>query len=220
MKPWQSRLEESLHDAQAAPVLSRDLLARYACSARGNITIPQSTLTVWIRQAVNSGRLMPVVRGLYLNRFQNSQPELADAVPWFHKDAVVSLTTVLGDAGVFNNPSSNTVTAVVPFDKGTPPPHLGRRKTAAGMFHFFGMPRAVLEAGKADDRLIAGDRYAHARATPEKALLDWLYLGHSPRSRRPLPPRNDMDMSMLNIQRLKRLARAAGMEEVLENWLG
>ena len=218
MKLWQQRLEDALREADAPPVLTRDLLARFAHSAQQNRRTPESSLSLWIRRAVARGGLQPVQRGLYLNRFRHGPPRLADAIPWLHRDAVVSLNTVLGDAGVLNNPS-NVVTAIVPLDPGFPPPHLGRRRTRAGTFHFFGMPRRVLEAGPVPDRLEPADRHAHPRATPEKALIDWLYLGHSPRSRRSLPPRDDIDLELLNLPRLRRLARAAGLYDLMNSWL-
>jgi hypothetical protein len=96
---------------------------------------------------------------------------------------------------------------------------LGRRRTRAGTIHFFGVPRRVLEAGSPDDSLETASRYEHVRATPEKALVDWLYLGHSPHSKRTLPPRSDMDMELINVPRLRRLATAVGIRNDLEAWL-
>jgi hypothetical protein len=215
MKPWQVRLEKLLSDADAPPALTRDLLDRFARSARNGRTVPKSTLSWWIRQAVTAGKLVLVQRGLYLNQFRGIPGLLADTVPLLHKDAVVSLNTVLGDAGVLNNPST-TVTAVVPLDSESTLPHLGRCSTKAGTLHFYGMPRRILEAGKPRDRLEPEDRYEHARATPEKALMDWLYLAQSPRSNRTPPPRNDIDISLLTIRRLRRLADAVGLAEELK----
>ena len=48
--------------------------------------------------------------------------------------------------------------------------------------------------------------------------LHWLYLSNSPRSRMSEPPL-DMDLTILNAQRLKRLSRAMKLSEVLEGWL-
>ncbi len=130
---------------------------------------------------------------------------LADAIAWFHTDAVVSLNTVLGDSGILNNPTT-VVTAVVPIDRGRhPPARLGRKATLAGIVHFFGIPRHILQAGKPEDRLEAEEQYEHSRATPEKALVDWIYLGSSPRSRRTPPPRDDIGMELLDARRLRRL---------------
>jgi len=218
VKPWQIRFEERLRSDAAPAVLSRDLLARMARSARGGTGAPVSSLTHWIKAACRSGKLQPVLRGLYLNRWRSRPGLAADAAPWLRTDAVVSLNTALADAGVLNNPT-RIVTAVVPLDAGAPPPKLGRQLTRAGAFQFHGLPRRILEAGAVEDRLEPAGRFEHARATPEKALVDWLYLGASPRSTRTLPPRGDMDLGLLNKTRLKKLALAAGVADVLDGWM-
>jgi len=69
------------------------------------------------------------------------------------------------------------------------------------------------------DRLLG-----YCRATPERALLDWLYLGHSPVSTL-APPPGDMDIDLLDRKRLNRLATcmtAAGpvdMLSLLDDWI-
>jgi hypothetical protein len=62
------------------------------------------------------------------------------------------------------------------------------------------------------------NRYAHPRATPEKAFCDWLYLGQSPRSTLRLPPL-DLEFGKLNQPRLRRLVKAMGIAAVLDAWL-
>lgn len=212
------RLEDTLRPADAPAVLSRDLLSRMARSARAGQPVPPSSLTYWLRHARAAGSLVPVVQGLYLNRYRRSPGLLADAAHALVPDAVVSLNTVLGDAGVLNNPSA-IVTAVAPIDRGAPPPKLGRRITQAGTIHYYGLPRRILEAGLSEDRLEAVTTREHARATAEKALLDWLYLAESPRSRRTLPPKSDVDLDRLDRGKLKRLAVAMGLKEALSRWL-
>ncbi len=216
MKPWQMQFESRLGAADAPPVLNRDLLVRMTRSAHGR-TVPASSLSHWLKSALARGKLERVQRGLYLNGFRTPPGRLADAAAWLRTDAVVSLNTVLGDAGILNNPT-RTLTALVPVDAGAPP-QLGRKPTAAGVFHFFGVPRRILEAGEAADRLQADDGMEHACATPEKALIDWLYLAASPRSHRTWPVRGDLDLSLLDMRRLQRLAHAAGMEKILDDWL-
>lgn len=218
VKPWQIEFESRLAASDAPPVLSRDLQARMARNAHDNKPLPVSSLSHWLNSAQARGKLPRVQRGLYLNAFRSPPGRLADAAPWLRTDAVVSLNTVLGEAGVLNN-LSRTITAVVPIDAGGSPPQLGRKTTAAGTFHFFGLPRRVLEAGAADDRLDTHGGVEHARATPEKALLDWLYLAASPRSHRTWPLRGDVDMTQLDQRRLRRLARAMGVTEILDTWL-
>lgn len=218
MTPWQIEFESRLGAATAPPVLSRDLLARMARSAHGNRTLPVSSLSHWLKSAQARGKLPRIQRGLYLNAFRSPPGRLADAAPWLRTDSVVSLNTVLGEAGVLNN-ISRAITAVVPIESDGPPPQLGRKTTAGGIFHFFGLPRRILEAGAADDRLQPGPGIEHARATPEKALLDWLYLAASPHSHRTWPPRSDVDVSLLDPRRLRRLARAMGMTDILDTWM-
>lgn len=218
MTPWQIEFESRLGAATAPPVLSRDLLARMARSAHGNRTVPVSSLSHWLKSAQARGKLPRVQRGLYLNAFRSPPGRLADAAPWLHTDSVVSLNTVLGDAGVLNN-ISRTITAVVPIEADGPPPQLGRKTTAGGTFHFFGLPRRILDTGAADDRLQSDPGIEHARATLEKALLDWLYLAASPHSHRTWPPRGDIDVSLLDTRRLRRLARAMGLTDILDTWM-
>lgn len=218
MKTWQIAFEARLAGADAPPVLPRDLLARIVRSARGGVPLAPSTLTHWLASARARGRLAPVRRGLYLNRFRGRPGLVSDATQALRQDAVVSLNTVLAEAGVLNN-SSHVVTAVVPIDAGAPAPKLGREPTAAGVFQFFGLPRRVLEAGTSADRLEPVERFEHVRATPEKALADWLYLAKSPRSRRTLPPQSDLDLSRLDRARLTRLAKAMDLTSVLDAWL-
>lgn len=216
MKDWQIKLEAELSAPTAPAVLSRNLLARFARSASGR-SLPESSLSFWLKNTRRRGKLKPIQRGLFLNCFRMPPGQLADAVPWLRRDAVVSLNTVLGDAGVLNNPS-HTVTAVVPIDRGAPPPRLGRQVTRVGTVHFFGIPRRILEAGTVEDRLDDDGRRDHVRATPEKALLDWLYLAASPRSHREFPPRQDIDLELLDSRRFARLAKAASLWDVLQSW--
>jgi hypothetical protein len=84
---------------------------------------------------------------------------------------------------------------------------------------FHAMPRAMLEAGAIEDRLDLEHGPAHARATPEKALLDWLYLAKSSRSTLSPPALHDVENDALNRKRLVRLARAMKLEDTLAEWL-
>ena len=219
MKAWQLKLKKLLGNTDAPPVLTRDLLKRYSCSANTNQPVATSSLTYWQRSMIASENLRPIQRGLFLNCFRVIPGVLADAIAWFHSDAMVSLNTVLGDSGVLNNPTT-VVTAVVPIDRGRhPPARLGRKATQAGIVHFFGIPRRILQAGKPEDRLETEEQYEHLRATPEKALVDWIYLGFSPRSRRTPPSRDDIDMERLDPRRLRRLVQATKLEQEFASWL-
>ena len=210
---WTTRLELALADPAALRVLDKTSIVRLARDARSDAS--EATVERWIQEAVSVNRLQRVVRGLYLNRLISPPAQLGEAAVWLRPGAVISLQTVLGDAGVWNN-FTDWVTAVVPLSRRYTIPSLGRVETSAGIFVFRGLPETVLEAGREEDRLASGLTYR--RATPEAALLHWLYLSNSPRSRMSEPPR-DMDLTVLNSRRLERLARAMQLSGVLEGWL-
>ncbi len=216
MIAWKQVLERELSVPGAPPAITLGALARVAHIARG-VAVPDRTLHTWIRDAVARNRLVPVVRGLYLNRFTSPAGRLADAVPHLRRDAVVSLHTALDEAGAYNNPPHG-VTAVVPLDPGPTRPRVGRVDTAPGPVYVRALPRRMLEAGALEDRLDLDRGVAHARATPEKALLDWLYLARSPRSTLSLPALEDVDLEELDTSRLRRLAKTMGLEDSLALW--
>lgn len=216
MIAWKQILERQLSATGAPSAITLGALSRAAHSARG-AGVPDRTLHTWIRDAVARERLLPVVRGLYLNRFTSPAGRLADAVPHLRRDAVVSLHTALDEAGAYNNPPHG-VTAVVPLDPGPTRPRVGTVDTAQGPVYVRALPRRMLEAGALEDRLDLDRGIAHPRATPEKALLDWLYLARSPRSTLSAPALDDVDLEELDTGRLRRLAKAMGLGHSLALW--
>jgi hypothetical protein len=210
---WRTQLELVLAEPEALRVLDRKSIIGLARSVRPRVSDP--TVERWIQDAVGASRLQRIVRGLYLNRMISPPAQLAEAAVWLRQGAVVSLQTVLGDAGVWNN-YTGWVTAVVPLSRRYATPSLGRLAAAAGTFLFRGLPERVLEAGHEQDRLARGVSYR--RATSEAALLHWLYLSNSPRSRMSAPP-SDLELESLDSRRLKRLAGAMDLSEQLESWL-
>lgn len=211
---WKTRLEVALAAPTALRVLDRKSILGLARIVRPGVSDP--TVERWIQDAVGANRLRRVVRGLYLNRLISPPAQLAEAAVWLRPGAVVSLQTVLGDAGVWNN-YTDWVTAVVPLSPRYASPSLGKQETNAGTFVFRGLPERVLEAGEERDRLACA--VAYRRATPEAALLQWLYLSRSPRSRMSAPP-SDLEIGSLDLRKLNRLARAMDLSEPLGSWLG
>ena len=209
---WTTRLELALAEPGALRVLNTASIVRVARDVRREISKP--SVERWIQEAVAANRLQRVVRGLFLNRMIVPPAQLCEAAVWLRPGAVISLQTVLGDAGVWNN-YTDWVTAVVPLAARYTTPSLGRVETGCGIFVFRGMPERVLEAGAESDRLAAGVDYR--RATPEAALLHWLYFCCSPRSRMSLPPL-DLDLAELDLRRLKRLAKAMRIDAALKAW--
>ena len=210
---WTTRLELALAEPTGLRVLDKRSIVSMAKDVRSSVSDP--TVERWIQEAVSANRLQRVVRGLYLNRLISPPAQLCEAAVWLRPGALISLQTVLGDAGVWNN-FTDWVTAVVPLSHRYTTPSLGRVETAAGIFVFRGLPEAVLEAGREEDRLVSNSTYR--RATPEAALLHWLYLSNSPRSRMSPPPL-DSDLSALDVRRLKRLSQAMRLSEKLEGWI-
>lgn len=210
---WTTRLELALAEPTGLRVLDKRSIVSLAKGVRSTVSDP--TVERWIQEAVSANRLQRVVRGLYLNRLINPPAQLCEAAVWLRPGAVISLQTVLGDAGVWNN-FTDWVTAIVPLSRRYTTPSLGRLETAAGIFVFRGLPEAVLEAGREEDRLVSSTTYR--RATPEAALLHWLYLSDSPRSRMSPPPL-DSDLAALDVRKLERLSQAMRLSEPLEGWL-
>jgi hypothetical protein len=209
---WTTRLELALAEPGALRVLDTASIVRVAKDVRRDIS--KASVERWMQEAVAANRLQRVVRGLFLNRLITPPAQLCEAAVWLRPGAVISLQTVLGDAGVWNN-YTDWVTAVVPLSRRYTTPSLGRVETGGGIFVFRGIPERVLEGGADDDRLIAGIDYR--RATPEAALLHWLYLSGSPRSRMSAPTL-DLDLSALDLKKLKRLATAMRIEDGLKLW--
>jgi hypothetical protein len=209
---WSTRLELALAEPSALRVLDTASIIQLAKNVRRDISKP--SVERWIQEAVAVNRLQRVVRGLYLNRLITPRAQLCEAAVWLRPGAVISLQTVLGDSGAWNN-FTQWVTAVVPLSSRYTTPSLGRIETGAGTVVFRGVPERVLEAGAERDRLATGLDYR--RATPEAALLHWLYLSGSPRSRMSAPPL-DLDLEGLDLKRLKRLAIAMRLDANLAIW--
>jgi hypothetical protein len=210
---WTTQLELALAAPSTLRVLDTASIMRAAQDVRRNISRP--SVERWIQEAVAANRLRRVVRGLFLNHLITPPAQPCEAAVWLRPGSVISLQTVLGDSGVWNN-YTEWVTAVVPLSPRYTTPSLGRVETGGGLFLFRGMPERVLESGAERDRLTTGTEYR--RATREAALLHWLYLSSSPRSRMSAPPR-DLDLGALDLKRLMRLAAAMRLDMTLKSWL-
>jgi hypothetical protein len=176
----------------------------------------RNTVFKWIRDQTDAGVLRPVTRGLYLNQLARPQPTAAEAASFVRSGAIVSLQTVLGDAGITNS-YSDIVTSVLPVQARVA--QSSRSVVANGIeYRFHAMPARLLndEAGDPEDRMDLDVLYP--RASHEKALLDWIYLGDSPRTKL-APPPLDIDVQRLNKRRLNRLADRMKLSRHLEEYL-
>jgi hypothetical protein len=161
------------------------------------------------------GFVEKVRHGIYLNLRAQPCPQPDEAAPWLREGAVVSLQRVLGQSGVLNNPTP-WITCVLPPSQSRA---VGTIETGRHTFHFTGMRDDLIPSPGADWAADAYQPYAHvATATPEKALLDWIYLSKaSPLWR--LPPRQDIEVDDLDTDRLGRLAQRMGLDADLHQFI-
>lgn len=200
--------------AEAPRVMTVPMIAAAFADRRKKAA--RNTVFKWIRDQTEAGVLRPVTRGLYLNQLARPQPTAAEAANFVRSGAIVSLQTVLGDAGITNS-YSDIVTSALPVRGRVA--QSSRSVVANGIeYRFHAMPARLLddEAGDPEDRMDLDVLYP--RASPEKALLDWIYLGDSPRTKL-APPPLDIDLERLDKRRLKRLADRMKLTKHLEEYL-
>ncbi len=208
-------VEKALLALGAPHVVTTQDIEAYVRVSAGARPSP-ATLTRWVRALTETGALQQVSRGVYLNRLAGPAVHHAEAAQYIRRGAVASLAWVLERSGALNN-FGDTVTCVVPQIPGMAPPRVGERDTVAGPFRFYAMPGRFFEAGSDRVEDMQDLHYSYPRATPERALLDWVYLGASVRSRLPLPPL-DIQLRGMSRSRLSRLAKAMGIEEEWRSW--
>ena len=175
------------------------------------------TFTRWLSEAVQAGKLKKIRAGIFVNAAGDANASAAAAAGTIKRSAVPSLSFVLEQNWILNN-FSDIITCTVPMAPGLQVPNLSAVKTPYGTFQFRALPWRLQEP----DSLPVGDwrdnRYAHPRATPEKAFCDWLYLGQSPRSSMRAPPL-DLDFDKFNKPRLRRLVKAMAIQDAFDLWL-
>lgn len=215
---WKLTAEAALLKTETPSVLTTVMLQRIA-GAHG--TGPStSTFHRWLRDLKASNKLVEVAKGVYLNRMGHKDVSPAAAASWIRARSIVSLSWVLEQAGITNN-FGETFTCIIPTHPSWTHAQTAQRVVPGlGTFRFFTMRADLQEetAGKlADIRDMAFD---YPRATPEKAFLDWLYLGQSHRSKLNPPPL-DLAFDRLNQPRLKRLLYHAPQEitQAFADWL-
>jgi|APCry1669192752_1035429.scaffolds.fasta_scaffold01452_2 hypothetical protein len=208
-------VEKSLLTLGAPHVVTTQDLNAYAEFETGARPAP-ATVTRMANALTKTGALQRVSRTVYLNKLAGPTVQLAEAAQLIRRGAVVSLAWVLERSGALNN-FGDIVTCVVPLVVGMAPPRVGEHKTLAGQFRFYGMPIRIVNCGAAHVEDVQDVRYAYPRATPERALMDWIYLGSSPHSRLPLPPL-DIQLHGMNQPRLKRLSKVMGLESEWAHW--
>lgn len=212
--PWKFRALRLLAQDGAPRVFDSTALGQWL-EGQG-LSVPGRTLRRALNEWEGAALLTKAARGFYLNGQANPQPTLEEAAASIRAGAVVSLGTVLGRAGVLNNPT-HWVTAVVPSDASSRPAN-EMESEGGSLFKFASMrPDLFAAPGTAFARDALEPYAAVPTATAEKALLDWLYVSSRGRgvNRWVLPASQDWDLDYLDSARLDRLAGAMGLEDEL-----
>lgn len=198
---------------RSPPILTTAQIDRLAASLK-TPNIAQSTVLRAIEELARQGQLRKINSGLYMNLASTPPGAPAAAASHIRRGAMVSLLTVLADAGLTNNYTTE-IWCIVPLIKGLPL-SVGTVETRVATFRFHAIPENILFAPLRADLLDVSVRYP--RATPEAALCHYLYLCESPRSRLSHPPK-EVELDDIDQDRLHRVAKAMGIEAALKNWL-
>jgi hypothetical protein len=171
----------------------------------------------WVDEAVESGKLLRVRRGVFLNPMGNRRVNAAAAATYIRRNAVPSLSWVLEQDWLLNN-FSDVVTCTVPMAPGIKLINVAPVKTEHGWFRFHTLPWRIHEPDTLPVEDWRDNRVDYPRATPEKAFADWLYLARSPRSWLKRPP-YDLEFAELNKKRLARIIKALSLEDIYQEWV-
>jgi hypothetical protein len=216
---WEDMMDKFLYGYKAPRLMST--MALYKIAQEAKLTITRKTFHLMVKDMKSAGKLVQVRKGLYANLRALPQVVPAEAAQYLFPGAVVSLQYVLGAFGVINNPP-RAVTVVAPIqdiDGKRIPPSVRTLTGEFSEYRVHALPAWLFtgKAGSLEDREDGSVRY-YRRATPEKALVDWIYLAGSPHSRLPMPP-FDTDIEDLDMDRLLRLGKNAGIEERLRGFI-
>lgn len=213
LKSWRRKMDSYLTGDDAPRMISNSQVLEFATS--NEIMISSKQVSSYINYKLENGSFSQIRKGLYCNNNASPTPTFAEAACRIRSGAVVSLHTVLGDLGVFNNSTSN-VYSIVPAPEQGVQPNIASVQVEGATFHFNKIKQNILEAGDISDRLVP--MLTYDRATPEAAIVHWIYLASSHTSSMHEPD-TQCDMDQLDLERLERLAAAAGLQEQVFDWV-
>lgn len=210
---WNDRIEMWLRGEYAPRVFTRAELYQ-AVNDREKVC--KSTFSRWLHHCLRTSKLNQVTPRLYLNGLARLPVAKEEAVDCLFPSAVVSLQRVLKAHGIMKG-GTTAITAVWAKEAMESPFQAGRHVYAMGEVFVTPMPRAILTAGGLADRLDLS--LCYPAATPEKALVDWLYLASDKGSRMKMPPLETMALDRLDLDKVRRLALAAGLVDMDNPWV-
>lgn len=210
---WTARALEWLR-SQEAPSAMTIADVRTACCIAAQQAVSYADVKHAVKQWESTGSLKKVRKGVWLNAEKKPAGALDDVLALARPGAVNSLHSVLGACGAHNNPSIMAF-GVCPSDE--PPRELPGVSTRLGQMRFFSLPEAFFEeAGAGGPWRASSKRPSFA---PEKALLDWIFLGRAESCSLPEPNPSDIDLDMLDLRKAATWAKQLRMGDKLATWL-
>lgn len=209
LRTLQMKAIKALQGPSAPRIFSPTTLREWLLE--NEIEVSRPTVTQNMQAWTEAGLIRKIKHGVYLNLGANPVPVLEESAPWVREGAIVSLQTVLGKSGVLNNPTP-WITCVYPHSKN---PNNLTLELQGGTFRFTSINDNAIPKVSDEWYKDAFEPWSRVpTATPEKALLDWIYLGtHA--YQWSLPPAHDIDWDELDSDKLKRLASHMGLTEEL-----
>jgi hypothetical protein len=210
---WKFALLGALASRSAPRVLTAASFHALAQTIRPQVN--RATSRELVGHFLRAGVLRRVTSGTYLNRRALPPAELYEAAPIIRKGAVLSLHSVLGEAGVLNNPS-RIITCILPTSK-ILLPRLGELETEAGIFRFYGLTERFFPKTSEDEREMLQPGRPCAVFRPEVALLQWLHLASLKRSSLSDLPL-DLDLELLDLDLVVRLGERLRVLPLWQAW--
>jgi hypothetical protein len=207
----------ALLGALATPSAPRVLTAAsfHALAKKIRPQVNPATSRELVGHFLHGGALRRVTSGTFLNRRALPPAELYEAAPIIRKGAVLSLHSVLGEAGVLNDPS-RIVTCILSTSKNLLP-RLGELKTEAGSFRFYGLAERFFPKTSEEEREMLQPSRPCAVFRPEVALLQWLHLASLKRSSITELPL-DLDLEPIDLDLVVRLAERLRVFPLWQVW--
>lgn len=189
-----------------------------------------------IDQLISVGHLKRVKKDMYANMQAVPAIQNNEIASFLVDDSVITMHSSLYEAGALNNPT-RIVTAAVPcYKRGTPGTFNGIRgavrefKTEIGDFWFFNIPAELVTLEGVETYELEKMGITYKMATPEKALMDWIYIGTERNKKKKLDKESDLTdftglppldiaISVLNTRSLKKIATAMNLTTELNDWL-
>jgi hypothetical protein len=210
---FRTRLTELLSQNETIRIFGIAGLREYA--AQHDVHISERQTGLFIEYALHHNFICRIKHGIYTNNICTNAATTEEAAQLIRKNAIVSLHTVLGDCELIPN-YPNEIYSIIPIVDGGAKPNLKTIPTESGDFHFKGIKSDIVEAGEYLDRLDVHSRIP--KATPEAALIHWIYLSQARRSSMQQPSL-ECNINLLDLERLNRLAVATNLVKTTDLWL-